>query len=153
MRALVTGGKGFIGKHLVKKLSSEGWDVSVLDFPFDVTDKDGWRIKLRDIDYVFHLAGHLDNYEKEAAYKKYLDVNAGSVALMFEVIAEQKLPIKKIVIASSQSVYGEGIDKTEDSPIAPLSMYGASKAAMEDVLMTLGRMQSIPVAALRYSIV
>ena len=72
---------------------------------------------------------------------------------MFEAIIEHKLPVKKIIVASSQSVYGEGMDRTENDLLAPLSMYGASKAAMEDVLMTLGRINHIPVVALRYSIV
>lgn len=162
----MTGGLGFIGSHLVKKLESENWYVRMFDRPiFDVTQKEGWKVFLYghchpDIDYVFHLAGHLDNYEKQTEYSKYIDINVKSVALMFEVIAEKQLPIKKIIVASSQSVYGEGFyeldvpkEEKEDDPLTPISMYGASKAAMEDILTTLGALHHIPVAALRYSIV
>ena len=163
-KALVTGCLGFIGSHLVKKLEEKGWDVIGMDLPgTDVTNKECWQAILTEVDYVFHLAGHLDKYyqgEGEADFSKYLDINAKSVALMFEVIVENKLPIKKVIVASSQSVYGEGdyqydkpLEEWEDDSLAPLSMYGASKAAMEDVLFTLGKQYKIPVVALRYSIV
>src|SRR3990167_9456597 len=166
-KALITGGLGFIGSHLFKKLNEEGWNVQVMDSPYDVTKKEDWEYflqdKTEDFDYIFHLAGHLDKYyqgEGEADFSKYLDINAKSVALMFEVIVENKLPIKKIIVASSQSVYGEGdyqfdkpLEEWEDDSLEPLSMYGASKAAMEDVLFTLARQYKIPSVALRYSIV
>src|SRR3990167_10572696 len=160
-KALITGGLGFIGSHLFKKLNEEGWNVQVMDSPYDVTKKEDWlyflQDKIEDFDYIFHLAGHLDKYyqgEGEADFSKYLDINAKSVALMFEVIVEQKLPIKKIIVASSKSVYGDyPMEEHEVLSPTPISMYGASKAAMEDVLLTLGKIYEIPVAALRYSIV
>ena len=163
-KALVTGCNGFIASHLCKKLTEEGWDIIGMDLPsFDVTKKECWQELLPEVDYVFHLAGHLDKYyqgEGEADFSKYLDTNAKSVALMFEVIIENKLPIKKIIIASSQSVYGEGdyqydkpLEEWEDDSLQPLSMYGASKAAMEDVLFTLAKQYKVPCVALRYSIV
>jgi len=153
---LVTGGAGFIGTHLVKKLREEGHTIYVMDAPFDVTKKADWKFCLIDVDYIIHLAGYLDQYYEDgkADFSKYVDVNVKSVALMFEVIAEQKLPIKKIIVASSQSVYGDyPMEEHEVLSPTPISMYGASKAAMEDVLLTLGKIYEIPVAALRYSIV
>ena len=162
--ALVTGSSGFIGHHLVKELSSRGWEVKTLDLPDDVTKKEDWIKYLEGVEYVFHLAGHLDQYyhKGEADFSKCVDVNVKSVAVLFEAIVENKLPIKKVTAASSQSVYGEGLyqapsglplEETEFDPLRPISAYGASKAAMEDILMTLGRIYSIPVTALRYSIV
>src|SRR3990167_2766309 len=153
---LVTGGTGFIGTHLVKKLKEEGHTVYIMDEPFDVTKKADWEFCLIGVDYIIHLAGYLDQYYEDgkADFSKYVDVNVKSVALMFEVIAEQKPPIKKIIVASSQSVYGDyPMEEHEVLSPTPISMYGASKAAMEDVLLTLGKIYEIPVAALRYSIV
>ena len=162
-RALCTGGRGFIGSHLVKRLEELGWDVLIMDLPHDVTQKTDWEIFLPQVDYVFHLAGHLDNYYQggdKADFASYLDVNAKSVALMFEVIVEKQLPIKKIVVASSQSVYGEGnykngspLEEKEHDLPQPISAYGASKVAMESMLFSLGKLFKIPVVALRYSIV
>ena len=164
--AIVTGHKGFIGSHLFTRLKEMGWFVFGMDLPeFDVTNKEHWSDLLTEVkpDYIFHLAGHLDKYyegEGKADFSKYLDINTKSVALMFEVIVENNLPIKKVIATSSQSVYGEGdyqfdkpLEEWEDDSLEPLSMYGASKAAMEDVLFTLGKQYHIPCVALRYSIV
>lgn len=163
MRALVTGGHGFIGSHLVARLRSLGWDVLVMDLPHDVTKKQDWEIFLPQVDYVFHLAGHLDSYYQRggrADFSSYLDINVKSIALMFEVIVEKQLAIKKIIAASSQSIYGEGnyedglpLEETERDLPQPISAYGASKIAMESFLITLGKLYKIPVVALRYSIV
>src|SRR3990167_2898049 len=153
---LVTGGAGFIGTHLVKKLREEGHTVYVMDAPFDVTKKTDWEFCLIGVDYIIHLAGYLDQYYEDgkADFSRYIDVNVKSVALMFEVVVEQKLPIKKVIVASSQSVYGDNpLVEYEFHHVSPISMYGASKAAMEDVLLTLGKVYEIPVVALRYSIV
>lgn len=167
-KAIVTGQGGFIGSNLFEKLSHKGWDVYGMDISqsrgVDVTKKEDWEFSLKEFkpDYIFHLAGHLDKYyeEGEADFSKYLDINCKSVALMFEVIVENNLPIKKVIVASSQSVYGEGdyqydkpLEEWEDDSFQPLSIYGASKAAMEVVLMTLAKQYKIPSVALRYSIV
>ena len=125
-RALVTGGAGLIGSHIVDLLVREGWKVRILDNLEPNTHKlgkPGWvnpeaefvegdlreraviAAALRDIDVVFHQAAY-GGYMPEIA--KYVDVNSLGTALMLEVIREEKLPIKKIVVASSQAVYSEG---------------------------------------------
>lgn len=159
IKAIVTGSKGFIGSHLVSRLEQEGFRVKTLDLPQDIRKKKIWEKALKDIDYVFHIAGHLDNFGKPD-FAQTLDTNAKSVALMFEVILEKKLKIKKIIVASSQSVYGEGLYRNgkplrekETDPLNPISAYGASKVAMESMLFSLGKLYKIPVVALRYSIV
>lgn len=123
---LVTGGAGFIGSHLVDRLVKEGYAVRVLDnlcppahngkLPSwfnkhaefilgDVRDKKDWIRALKGVDYVFHLASYMDMFPD---FSTYTAVNTGGTALMFETIVEKKYPIKKIIAASSQSVYGEG---------------------------------------------
>lgn len=125
-RALVTGGAGLIGSHVTDLLRSEGWSVRVLDnlepqthrhgkpawirddvefVEGDVADRETITAALRDIDVVFHQAAY-GGYMPEIA--KYVRVNSFGTAQMLEVIREQNLPIKKIIVASSQAVYSEG---------------------------------------------
>src|SRR5690242_1537392 len=125
-RALVTGGAGLIGSHVVDLLVHEGWRVRALDnleprthrrgrpawinpkaefIRGDMRDRDAITAALRDIDVVFHQAAY-GGYMPEIA--KYVDVNSLGTAQMLEIIREQNLPIRKIIVASSQAVYSEG---------------------------------------------
>jgi dTDP-L-rhamnose 4-epimerase len=128
-RALVTGGAGLIGSHVSDLLRREGWSVRVLDnlepqthrkgkpgwvgddvefIEGDVADRETITAALRDIDVVFHQAAY-GGYMPEIA--KYVRVNSFGTAQMLEIIREQNLPIRKIVVASSQAVYSEGAGK------------------------------------------
>ena len=125
-RALVTGGAGLIGSHVADLLLAQGWTVRVLDnlepqthrrgkpgwisgkaefFAGDVRDRATIAAALEDIDVVFHQAAY-GGYMPDIA--KYVHVNSFGTALMLEVIREKSLPIRKIVVASSQAVYSEG---------------------------------------------
>jgi dTDP-L-rhamnose 4-epimerase len=125
-RALVTGGAGLIGSHVADLLRREGWRVRVLDnlepqthrqgkpawinddaefIEGDVVDRETISSALVDSDVVFHQAAY-GGYMPEIA--KYVRVNSFGTAQMLEIIREQNLPIKKIVVASSQAVYSEG---------------------------------------------
>jgi dTDP-L-rhamnose 4-epimerase len=125
-RALVTGGAGLIGSHVADLLRREGWSVRVLDnlepqthrhgkpawiakdadfIEGDVVERETITSALGDIDVVFHQAAY-GGYMPEIA--KYVRVNSFGTAQMLEIIREQNLPIKKIVVASSQAVYSEG---------------------------------------------
>jgi dTDP-L-rhamnose 4-epimerase len=125
-RALVTGGAGLIGSHVVDLLLNEGWAVRALDNLEPQTHRHGkppWinqdaefvQGDLRDrgtiiaaldkIDVVFHQAAY-GGYMPEIT--KFVDVNSLGTAQMLEVIREKKLPVRKIVVASSQAVYSEG---------------------------------------------
>ena len=125
-RALVTGGAGLIGSHIVDLLISEGWTVRILDnlepntHKFgkpawinpaaefrqgNVQDYDTMHSALLDIDVVWHEAAY-GGYMPEMA--KYVLVNSFGTAQMLEIIRDHSLPIKKVIVASSQAVYSEG---------------------------------------------
>jgi dTDP-L-rhamnose 4-epimerase len=125
-RALVTGGAGLIGSHVVDLLVREGWTVRVLDnlepqthrngkppwvspeatfVQGDIRDRATVRAALEDIDVVFHQAAY-GGYMPEIS--KYVEVNSFGTAQMLEIIRDENLPIRKVIVASSQAVYSEG---------------------------------------------
>jgi len=125
-RALVTGAAGLIGSHIVDLLVHEGWQVRGLDnfepqthrrgrppwinekvefIEGDLRDRGTITAALDDVDVVFHQAAY-GGYMPEIT--KFVHVNSFGTAQMLEVIREKKLPIQKIVVASSQAVYSEG---------------------------------------------
>jgi dTDP-L-rhamnose 4-epimerase len=131
-RALVTGGAGLIGSHVTDLFLREGWKVRVLDnlepnthkrgkpawinqdaefIAGDLRDRDTITAALDNIDIVFHQAAY-GGYMPEIA--KYVHVNSLGTAQILEVIREEKLPIKKIIVASSQAVYSEGAGECPD---------------------------------------
>jgi dTDP-L-rhamnose 4-epimerase len=138
-RALVTGGAGLIGSHIVDLLLSEGWTVRILDNLEPNTHKFGkpeWvnpaaefrlgevqdyatmKSALEDIDVVFHEAAY-GGYMPEMA--KYVLVNSFGTAQMLEIIRDRQMPIKKVVVASSQAVYSEGAAECpEHGHVVPL---------------------------------
>lgn len=125
-RVLVTGGAGFIGSHTVDQLLASGYEVRVLDnlqprvhprgvpdyLPSeveliigDVVSRSDMTRALAGVDYVVHLAAYQDYLPD---FSTFIHVNAESSALVLELVVERKLPIRKLVFASSQSVAGEG---------------------------------------------
>src|SRR3989338_6004890 len=126
MKALVTGGAGFIGSHIVDLLLEQGYEVRVFDnleFPThaqglpsylsrnvefmqgDMRDKDAITKAIRNVDVVLHQAatgGFTPNFSS------YIACNSLGTAQMLEIIINDRLPVKKIVLASSIAVYGEG---------------------------------------------
>jgi dTDP-L-rhamnose 4-epimerase len=131
-RALITGGAGLIGSHIVDLLLREGWIVRILDNLEPQTHKNGkpeWvnpaaefrlgnvqdyetmRSALMNIDVVFHEAAY-GGYMPEMA--KYVLVNSFGTAQMLEIIRDHQLPIQKVVVASSQAVYSEGAASCPD---------------------------------------
>jgi dTDP-L-rhamnose 4-epimerase len=132
MRVLVTGGAGFIGSHTVDLLIERGHEVVILDnlepqvhgnkkpdyvnqkaefILGDVTNKDTWEKVLKNIDAVIHLAAMVGVGQSMYQPVRYLDVNTIGTAKFYETLLnkpELKKGIKKIIVASSMSIYGEG---------------------------------------------
>jgi len=125
-RALVTGGAGLIGSHLVDLLLREGWAVRILDNlepqthrngkpdwvpteadfrESDIRDRQAVCAALEDVDIVFHQAAY-GGYMPEIA--KFVAVNSFGTAQLLELIRDERLPVRKVVVASSQVVYPEG---------------------------------------------
>lgn len=137
-KILVTGGAGFIGSHTVDRLIDLGYEVKILDnlqkpvhlkgkpnyinskaeFIFgDVCDPNVLLYALSDISYIFHFAAYQDYLPDFSTFYK---VNAVSTALIYELIVANRLPVKKIIVASSQFVQGEGLYRKKDgSTISP----------------------------------
>jgi len=175
--ALVTGGAGFIGSHLVDRLLAEGWRVTCLDNfdPFydrsvkedniqahrdhheyrlveeDIRDLEGLRSALTgDYDVIFHLAakaGVRPSIQDPATYQQ---VNIGGTQNMLEVARERRIP--QFIFASSSSVYGINPNvpwKEQDSVLMPISPYAATKVAGELLGHTYSHLYGIRFTALR----
>ena len=126
MKILVTGGAGFIGSHTAEALLSQGYKVRILDnltepihrkgnplfipervqfVKGDVRNKEDWIEALKDVEVVYHFAAYQDYLPD---FSKFFHVNTVGTALMYEVAIEKRIPLKKVIVASSQAVYGEG---------------------------------------------
>lgn len=172
MKLLVTGGAGFIGSHLVDRLVADGHEVRVLDNfstgktknlsaviggeNLRVTRTDIRRIpgslikRLRRIDGVCHLAALTDPQASIKNPTLTNDVNVAGTLAVLE--SARRLGAKRVVFASSAAVYGM-IDRfpvREDSSIAPISPYGASKAASELYCRAFEENYGIETVSLRY---
>ncbi|MBS3135527.1 GDP-mannose 4,6-dehydratase [Candidatus Woesearchaeota archaeon] len=131
LRVLITGGAGFIGSFLVDRLISEGHYVRILDSlepqvhpgrksPLYLNSKaelqkgstmDSNDVKkaIEDIDVVFHLAALVGVGQSMYEIKRYVDANTAGTANMLDVLANSEHQIKKVIVASSMSTYGEGV--------------------------------------------
>lgn len=127
MRALVTGGAGFIGSYTVDLLLAKSYQVRILDsleppvhprgekpsylpgeaefLQGDVRNKADLEKALEGVDVIFHMAAYQDYLPD---FSRFFHVNDVGTALIYEIIVERKLPVQKVIVASSQAAYGEG---------------------------------------------
>ncbi len=170
MKALVTGGAGFIGSHLVDTLLDSGYFVRVIDnlstgnlehlslnreniefYQGDIRSKaDMKKAFSDDIDFVFHLAAHISVADSMKNPDECFDINVAGTNNLLQLATEAK--VKKVVISSSAAVYGDQqiMPISEDATLNPLSPYGASKQ-MDEILASLyTRSFNLPVVCLRY---
>ncbi|TGD80531.1 NAD-dependent epimerase/dehydratase family protein [Hymenobacter wooponensis] len=135
---LITGGAGFIGSHLADELLSQGYAVRALDnlseqvhgperarpdylaeevelIVGDVRDPKAVARALEGVDAVFHLAAMVGVGQSMYEIKEYTDVNNLGTAVLLEALI--KHPVAKLVVASSMSIYGEGIYKNAQGEV------------------------------------
>ena len=128
---LITGGAGFIGSNLALKLISKGYEITVLDnlseqihgndsdllksiegkvkfIKGDVRNADDWEKALVDQDIVVHLAAETGTGQSMYEVQKYVDVNINGTALFLDYLVNREHTVKKVIIASSRAIYGEG---------------------------------------------
>ena len=156
MRALVTGGAGFIGSHLVDRLLQARHHVRVFDnfstgqrrflvgaqtndqfelIEGDLIDENQIEIAMRDVDFVWHLAANADVRSGTDQPRRDLEQNTIATANVLE--AMRKNEVRHIVFSSTGSIYGEAsvIPTPEDCPMpVQTSLYGASKLACEGMI-------------------
>lgn len=134
MNVLITGGSGFIGSALALKLIDNNYTVTVLDnlspqihgespeqselflkiknkvnfVKGDVRNIEDWKKSLDNQDVIVHLAAETGTGQSMYEIEKYVDVNTKGTALFLDFIANNKTNVKKVIIASSRSIYGEG---------------------------------------------
>ena len=134
---LVTGGAGFIGRAVTKELLRRGHDVRVLDslieqvhgdrerpedFPDeaelivgDIRNKDVVTHALKGVDSVIHLAAEVGVGQSMYAVERYTSVNETGSAVLFEALIDH--PVRRVVTASSMSIYGEGLYEDADGSL------------------------------------
>ena len=144
MKILITGGAGFIGSHLADRLLSEGHEVRALDNldpqvhgggerpgyldpavelqVGDVRDHEAVGRALDGVDAVYHFAAAVGVGQSMYEIERYTSVNSIGAAVVLEEVLQRKDSIRKLVVASSMSIYGEGQyrnPRTGESGIAP----------------------------------
>jgi dTDP-L-rhamnose 4-epimerase len=132
---LITGGAGFIGSNLALRLISKGYNITVLDnlseqihglnpeknsqlyksikgkvnfIKGSVTSKDDWRKGISNQDIIVHYAAETGTGQSMYEIQKYVDVNVNGTAIALDLLANEPHSVKKMIIASSRSIYGEG---------------------------------------------
>jgi GDP-4-dehydro-6-deoxy-D-mannose reductase len=154
MRALITGGKGFVGHWLTSHLEAHGDQVAVIDIETDVADGAAMERVMADVrpEAVYHLAAMTHVGESWEDPSRVLKVNVLGTA---EVLAAARVHAGDagVLVVSSAEVYGtvtpERLPLTEDSPAVPASPYAASKLAAEVVALQAWRGYGQPVIVVR----
>jgi UDP-glucose 4-epimerase len=167
LKALVTGGAGFIGSNLVRALLARGDEVRVLD-----NFSTGYRRNLEPLDAEL-VEGDLRSYERVAVAVNDVEVVFHEGALpsvprsiqdpltssavnvegtLNVLLAARDAGVRRVVFASSSSVYGDapGMPRRESQPLAPIAPYAVSKLAAEQYCMVANRVFGVETVALRY---
>jgi len=167
-KVLVTGGAGFIGSNLVRKLLEEGNSVTVLDnfmsgylsnlepFPSvriiegDVRDKTSVESAMQGAEVVFHLAASVGN--KRSIDQPLMDAEINVLGTLQVLEAARKAGVRKIVASSSAGIFGElkTLPIKEDHPVEPDSPYGCTKLCEEKLCLSYAKLYDIEAVCLRY---
>ncbi|UCH89948.1 MAG: SDR family NAD(P)-dependent oxidoreductase [Thermoplasmata archaeon] len=134
MKIMVTGGAGFIGSHLVDALVNEGHEVVIYDnldaqvhkkvpdylnsqatfIQKDIRDQSDFKDAMKDVEVIFHEASAVGVGQSMYQVGHYVDVNTLGTAKMLELLVNEEHSVKKLIMASSMSIYGEGAYVCED---------------------------------------
>ncbi len=165
---LVTGGAGFVGSHIVDRLSPEN-KVTILDNLFtgslsnlekskdrikfikgDILDKDLVKKTVADVDYIFHLAAHVGNIRSLNDPYFDMDVNIRGMLNLLEACRDSR--VRRLVYSSSGAIFGEAkyLPIDEDHPLHPESPYAVSKMAAEKYAFAFYKVYGVPTASVRY---
>jgi len=168
MKVFITGGAGFIGRHLVGYLLKSGNNVTVYDnfsnsfkeklsylankitvIQGDVTDYDLVTNSLENVDAVVHLAANTDVSESFKNPKETFYTNVTGTKTLLQACVTAK--VNKVLYASSAAVYGntQGLPLTESSSTAPISPYAESKLEAENLMQEYATSQGLSCVSLR----
>jgi len=153
---LITGGAGFIGSNIALKLIEKGLKVTVLDnlspqihgdnpeitsplykniigkvnfINGTVTSKEDWSNAIEGQDAIIHLAAETGTGQSMYEIQKYIEVNIGGTGIMLDLLANTDHQVKKVVVAASRAIYGEGTYKcTEHGIVFPTERLDADMA-------------------------
>jgi len=160
MKVLITGGAGFIGSHLADRLLADGHEVRALDNldpqvhaqaerpdyldpevelqAGDVRDRDAVRRAVDEVDAVVHFAAAVGVGQSMYEIERYTSINAIGAAVVLEEVLERRDAVRKLLVASSMSIYGEGQyrnPRTGETGLAPWLRSEQQLAAREwDIL-------------------
>jgi UDP-glucose 4-epimerase len=168
MKALVTGGAGFIGSNIVRLLLQEGHRVAVLDnlmsgyrsnldglgsvdfFEMDIRDADAVTRAIEGVEVVFHLAASVGNTRSIEYPMVDSDINIMGTLQILE--AARSAGVRKVVFSSSAGIFGElkTLPIREDHPVEPDSPYGASKLGAEKLCLAYSKLFPLECVCLRY---
>jgi nucleoside-diphosphate-sugar epimerase len=168
MRALVTGGAGFIGSNIANQLRREGHDVTVLDdlssgFRINLELMNGLRLVKGDVrdesavdgavmgaEVVFHLAASVGN--KRSIDEPIADAEINVLGTLRVLEAARRHQVRKIIVSSSAGIFGElkQLPIAEDHPLEPDSPYGCTKLCEEKLCLAYGKLYDLEVVCLRY---
>ena len=166
MKALVTGGAGFIGSHVVDKLKDKGIEVRVYDmimpafrddvefYQGSILDYDSLRMAMAGIDVVYHLAAVADVKDvfEEPHYAESINVR-GTINVL--EAARRNREIKRVIYASTVWVYSDCADNFVDETTTlppPSHLYTATKLAGEYYCLAYSRLYDLGITILRYGV-
>ncbi|MFH1445176.1 MAG: NAD-dependent epimerase/dehydratase family protein [Nanoarchaeota archaeon] len=162
MKILITGGSGFVGRHLINKLKEEGHEIHVLDIvdpsiegveyhEADILNYGSVKKAMDyDIDTVYHLAAQISLPFSVQNPVKDFELNVRGTVNILEACRELK--IRKIVFVSTAAVYGVPQENpiSEDHPKRPNTPYGASKLSAESYVKLYSKLYGLTYTILRF---
>uniref|UniRef100_A0A832CVG2 NAD(P)-dependent oxidoreductase n=1 Tax=Ignavibacterium album TaxID=591197 RepID=A0A832CVG2_9BACT len=149
--AVVTGGTGFVGSHLVDLLLDKGYEVRCITrkssdlkwlkdkdvkiFDCGLYNKEALKEVIRDVDYVYHVAGVVKSKTKEGYFRG----NVDTTRTLIEATLESNSNLKRFLVVSSQTVTGPSLDGkpvNEETECRPITTYGKSKLEEEKLVLS-----------------